>query len=88
MGADLVSALLDRGHDVVALDDLSGGSTENVDKRARFVEASVTDVDGVDRLFAQERFEHVYHLAAYAAEGLCHFIRRFNYTNNLMGRST
>jgi UDP-glucose 4-epimerase len=85
MGAHLVTALLDHGHDVVALDDLSGGSTENVDKRARFVEASVTDVDGVDRLFAQERFEHVFHLAAYAAEGLSHFIKRFNYTNNVIG---
>jgi UDP-glucose 4-epimerase len=27
----------------------------------------------------------VYHLAAYAAEGLSHFIKRFNYTNNLIG---
>ena len=30
----------------------------------------------------------VYHLAAYAAEGLSHFIRRFNYTNNLIGSVT
>jgi UDP-glucose 4-epimerase len=29
--------------------------------------------------------DYVYHLAAYAAEGLSHFIRRFNYTNNLIG---
>jgi UDP-glucose 4-epimerase len=27
----------------------------------------------------------VFHLAAYAAEGLSHFIRRFNYTNNVLG---
>jgi UDP-glucose 4-epimerase len=27
----------------------------------------------------------VYHLAAYAAEGLSHFIKRFNYENNLIG---
>ena len=27
----------------------------------------------------------MYHLAAYAAEGLSHFIRRFNYNNNLIG---
>jgi UDP-glucose 4-epimerase len=27
----------------------------------------------------------VYHLAAYAAEGLSHFIKRFNYRNNLIG---
>ena len=85
MGAHLVAALLDRGHEVVALDDLSGGSAENVDRRARFVEASITDADGVDRLFAEERFEHVFHLAAYAAEGLSHFIKRFNYTNNVIG---
>ena len=31
------------------------------------------------------RFDYVYHLAAYAAEGLSHFIQRFNYTNNLIG---
>jgi UDP-glucose 4-epimerase len=27
----------------------------------------------------------VYHLAAYAAEGLSHFIKRFNYNNNVIG---
>ena len=27
----------------------------------------------------------MYHLSAYAAEGLSHFIRRFNYTSNLIG---
>ena len=31
------------------------------------------------------RFDYVYHLAAYAAEGLSHFIKRFNYTNNVIG---
>ena len=30
-------------------------------------------------------FDYVYHIAAYAAEGLSHFIRRFNYENNLVG---
>jgi UDP-glucose 4-epimerase len=85
MGAHLTRALLDRGHEVVALDDLSGGYEENVDERARFVKASVTDHEAIEKLFAQERFEHVYHLAAYAAEGLSHFIKRFNYTNNVIG---
>ena len=37
------------------------------------------------RLFAEHRFDHVYHLAAYAAEGLSHFIRHYNYQNNLIG---
>ena len=46
---------------------------------------SITDAAFVNTLFDQERFEYVYHLAAYAAEGLSHFIKRFNYTNNLIG---
>ena len=41
--------------------------------------------DAVQDLFARVRFTHVYHLAAYAAEGLSHFIKRFNYTNNVIG---
>ena len=36
-------------------------------------------------LFEEHQFEYVFHLAAYAAEGLSHFIRRFNYQNNLIG---
>ncbi len=32
-----------------------------------------------------EKFDYVYHLAAYAAEGLSHFIKRFNYMNNVVG---
>jgi UDP-glucose 4-epimerase len=72
---------------VVVLDDLSGGFVENLpdDARIQFVEGSVTDVDLVDRLFDKHSFDFVYHIAAYAAEGLSHFIRRFNYTNNLIG---
>lgn len=72
---------------VVVLDDLSGGFVENLpdDPRIQFVEGSVTDSELIDRLFEQHKFEFVYHLAAYAAEGLSHFIRRFNYTNNLIG---
>ena len=72
---------------VLVLDDLTGGFIENLpdDPRIQFVEGSVTDVRLVDRLFDEHSFDFVYHIAAYAAEGLSHFIRRFNYTNNLIG---
>jgi UDP-glucose 4-epimerase len=70
---------------VVALDDLSGGFEENVPPNVDFVRGSVTDYDLLAKLFDSHRFRYVYHLAAYAAEGLSHFIRRFNYTNNLIG---
>jgi UDP-glucose 4-epimerase len=85
MGAHLVRELLARGDDVTAFDDLSGGFTANVPEGARFVEGSITDPETVAKVFEEERFERVYHLAAYAAEGLSHFIKRFNYTNNVIG---
>lgn len=86
IGAHLVRELrrLDRC-DVVALDDLSGGFRENLPDDTAFVEGSVTDHELMSRLFDEHGFEFVYHLGAYAAEGLSHFIRRFNYTNNLIG---
>jgi UDP-glucose 4-epimerase len=70
---------------VVVLDDLSGGFRDQVPDRAQFVNGSVVDHVMLADLFDEYRFDYVYHLAAYAAEGLSHFIRRFNYTNNLIG---
>jgi len=85
IGAHVAEELVGRGHDVTVLDDLSGGFIANVPNGARFVQGSINDVLLVDTLFEQWRFEYVFHLAAYAAEGLSHFIKRFNYTNNLIG---
>jgi len=85
IGSHVVDDLLARGHEVVALDDLSGGFTDNINSRATFVQGSILDVALMARLFSQHRFDYVFHLAAYAAEGLSHFIRRFNYENNLVG---
>ncbi|HBX68696.1 MAG TPA: UDP-glucose 4-epimerase [Chloroflexi bacterium] len=85
IGSHVTEELLQRGHQVTVLDDLSGGFTDNVVNGAKFVEGSINDVSLVNNLFAQEKFDFVFHLAAYAAEGLSHFIKRFNYNNNLIG---
>lgn len=85
IGAHVVRDLLAEGADVVVLDDLSGGFEENIPAGVKFVKGSITDHELVDRLFREEKFKDVYHLAAYAAEGLSHFIKRFNYNNNLVG---
>lgn len=85
IGSHVADALVQAGRTVTVLDDLSGGFPDNVPARARFIQGSVTDHALVDRLFAESRFECVFHLAAYAAEGLSHFIKRFNYTNNVVG---
>jgi UDP-glucose 4-epimerase len=51
----------------------------------QFVNGSITNEELITELFEEHRFEYVYHLAAYAAEGLSHFIRRYNYNTNLIG---
>jgi UDP-glucose 4-epimerase len=88
IGSHVAEALLKRGHEVTVLDDLSGGTTANLPAAAVFVHGSVCDAPLIDRLFSDSSFEYVYHLAAYAAEGLSHFIKRFNYTNNVIGSVT
>jgi UDP-glucose 4-epimerase len=85
IGSHVARHLVDAGQDVVVLDDLSGGYEENVPPGANLVAGSVVDPELVEELFREHEFSHVFHLAAYAAEGLSHFIRRFNYTNNVLG---
>ena len=68
IGSHVADELLARGHEVVGLDDLSGGVRENVPESARFVAGSIVDTDLLERVFAESAFDYVFHLAAYAAE--------------------
>ncbi len=85
IGSHVARHCLAMGHEVVVLDDLSGGFTDHIPEGAHFVQGSVTDAVLVTKLFNEHKFDYVFHLAAYAAEGLSHFIRRFNYNTNLVG---
>lgn len=85
IGAHITNELLEAGHHAIVLDDLSGGFKENVNSKATFVQGSVNDEELIKNLFEKNNIDYVFHLAAYAAEGLSHFIRKFNYENNLIG---
>jgi UDP-glucose 4-epimerase len=85
IGAHVSQELINLGFDVVVLDDLSGGFRDNVPERALLIEGSILDVHLLQTLFQTHTFAYVFHLAAYAAEGLSHFIKRFNYENNVIG---
>lgn len=85
IGSHVSEELFNRGHQVVILDDLSGGFTDNIVPGVQFVQGTIMDPELINHLFSEYQFEYVFHLAAYAAEGLSHFIKRFNYNNNLVG---
>ncbi|MBA3748196.1 MAG: NAD-dependent epimerase/dehydratase family protein [Solirubrobacterales bacterium] len=83
IGSHVVDHCLAAGMQVVATDDLSGGFRENVDARAQWIEGDLRDARFTASLWSGGRFDVIYHLAAYAAEGLSHFIRAYNYRTNL-----
>ena len=81
IGSHVADELLKRGENVIILDDLSGGFVENVNRDAVFIKGDVCDYELIKKIFNENKIEYVFHLAAYAAEGLSHFIKRFNYKN-------
>ena len=69
-------------YEVVGIDNLSGGYIENVNDKVIFYNR---DISGdVQDIFKKHKPEYVFHFAAYAAEGLSPFIRKYNYNNNLL----
>jgi UDP-glucose 4-epimerase len=62
IGSVLVNKLIEQGHDVNVIDDLSNGFGENIDKRANFTKGSILDKSNLNQ--ALEGVEVVYHLAA------------------------
>ena len=67
IGANLARTLLDRGHDVVVLDDLSTGNRANLDGldgALRFVEGSILDDAALDDVLGSSPTASVVHLAA------------------------
>ena len=84
LGSHFSEHLLDNGHSVVCIDNLSGGYIENIDPRATFYPVDLTNADTVATIMKAHKFDYVYHFAAYAAVGLSPFIRNFNYQNNIL----
>lgn len=64
IGSHLVDKLIELGHKIVIIDDLSTGNLDNINKSAINVTASINDEKVLNELFSTYKFEYVYHLAA------------------------
>jgi UDP-glucose 4-epimerase len=86
MGSRLADWILkNTEHKVIGIDNLSGGYVENIPNGVKFYKLDlVTDTNDLKDIFKNNRIDTVYHLAAYAAEGLSPFIRKFNYETNVI----
>ncbi len=85
LGSRLASWIIENtNHEVIGIDDLSGGYAENIHKKVKFYKFNLNDLETLKNVFEKEKVNIVYHFAAYAAEGLSPFIRKYNYENNLI----
>jgi UDP-glucose 4-epimerase len=64
IGSHIVDAFVSRGGRVVVLDNLSAGSTQNLNSKAEFIKGDITDAALVRRMFREYKFEIVNHHAA------------------------
>jgi UDP-glucose 4-epimerase len=69
IGSVCVEDLLNRGHNVTVLDNLTEGHRKAVDRRAKFVEGDLADKPAVSDLIRMEGPEAVMHFAANALVG-------------------
>ncbi|HEX5316807.1 MAG TPA: NAD-dependent epimerase/dehydratase family protein [Candidatus Kapabacteria bacterium] len=64
IASHIVDAFVGRGDEVVILDNLSSGSTDNLNSKAKFIEGDITDAQLVRKIFREHKFEIVNHHAA------------------------
>lgn len=86
LGSNYTRHLLDKGHQVLGIDDLSGGYKAFLPKHENFSfkKMNLERRKKLVELFDEHQPDVVVHFAAYAAEGLSPFIRNYNYRNNLI----
>lgn len=63
IGSNLADELLQKGYNIVVIDNLSTGKKENLDKKIKFYKTDICDKN-IAKIFAKEKPEIVFHLAA------------------------
>jgi len=84
MGSHLVDALLEQGHEVYGVDDMSGGFWRNVNPKCRFTRLDLRDKGAACDYVSTVRPEMLFHLAADATEGRSQFTPLTCTERNLM----
>lgn len=85
IGSHMVRQLVEQSYDVVVFDNLSQGNAASVPSTVPLVEGDLLDTDALARLFAEHRFDAVYHFAALIAVGESVVAPDIYYRNNVVG---
>ena len=66
IGSNLVDSLIERGCDVIIIDNLSTGKLENINNKAKFIENDLSNVNPDNLISILKGVDVVFHLAALA----------------------
>ena len=64
IGSNLVDKLIELGHQVVVVDNLFSGKKDYVNDQAVFYQIDICQAPELEEVFAREKFDYVFHLAA------------------------
>jgi UDP-glucose 4-epimerase len=84
IGSHLSRYLINKNYEVWGIDNLSGGYQDNIPVGLKFIKMDLKNHKELEKIFQNKNFEVVYHIAAYAAEGLSRYILRHNCNSNIL----
>lgn len=85
IGSHAVKMLLEKGHEVVIIDNLSTGYKKAVDTRAKFYKVDIKNETEVTTILKQHKIETVIHFAAFSLVGESMQVPLKYYENNVQG---
>ncbi len=85
IGSHIVDRLLEGGHELIVIDNMYSGSTQNVAKGVKVYEADICDREAIAKIFEDEKPDAVTHQAAQMSVSLSVRDPIFDAQNNIMG---
>tara|TARA_B100000212_G_scaffold324843_1_gene286012 strand:+ start:243 stop:1208 length:966 start_codon:yes stop_codon:yes gene_type:complete len=85
IGSHVVLTALDRGYDVTVFDDLSTANKLNINLKTKFIQGSINSKEDLSKLFANDKYDAVIHLAASKASGESMLNLKKFAQNNIIG---
>jgi len=85
IGSHCVKILLEKGYNVIVIDNLSTGYAQAVDTRSKFYNVNIKDLEQVTKILIDEKIDSVIHFAAFSLVGESMQNPLKYYDNNVYG---
>ena len=66
IGSTVSNHLLDQGHEVIIIDNLSTGNLNNIPKKAIFFKLDISNSKKIKKILSKNKIDIIFHFAAFA----------------------